>query len=170
MNGELKTEPPRPISPAEIASDWTEWGRRLLTQNQLPFSGDVSQWITAWGEAVGQIGLFNLNITGARDPAKERAIIKRYSYGHQLGEILAVLTPMADEFYSTDPHKRSALSPASRDDYESFVSMRDGIQELKNNSPSTVQQIVEAIKRMKEKSPSTYRRTVDELVDELKRL
>lgn len=86
---------PPPASPAPDGVPMLPWTAWMGTaQNALPLSGDVSQWIRAWGEAVGQVGLFNVNIAGAGDPQLEKRIGAIYSYGRQLGRVLDVLTPL----------------------------------------------------------------------------
>lgn len=87
---------------ADFWTTWLGWLTRLMAEDRMPLSGDVTQWIRAWGEAVGQIGLFNFNYAGSSDPQTERRIGSRYSYGRQLGRMLEVLVPYfqkhADEF------------------------------------------------------------------------
>jgi hypothetical protein len=87
----------RPTSLLDLWQVWLEWMQRLLMENHLPLSGNVEQWIRAWGEAVSQIGLINVNLAGSNDPRLEQAIVKKYSYGSEIGRILDVLTPLVSK-------------------------------------------------------------------------
>lgn len=82
------------VLPFDLRSAWDDWVRNLLAENRMPLSGDVKQWIKARGEVVGQVELFNDNIENSSDPATERAIVSKHSYGRQLGRILDVLEPL----------------------------------------------------------------------------
>ncbi|QET04845.1 hypothetical protein FOB72_22475 [Cupriavidus pauculus] len=80
-------------SPPDPWALWLAWASPTLAGERAPWSGDVTQWIRAWGEAVGQVGLFNINYAGSSDPQAERRITGRYSYGRQLGRLMDVLVP-----------------------------------------------------------------------------
>jgi hypothetical protein len=95
MNREA-TPDPDSLPMQALQAAWLAWAAGLLKNNQMPLSGNVDQWIRSWGEAVSQIGLFNVNIAGSGDPALENDIVSRYSYGRQLGRILEVLAPLVD--------------------------------------------------------------------------
>lgn len=80
-------------SPPDPWALWLAWASPKVASERSPWSGDVTQWIRAWGEAVGQVGLFNINYAGSSDPQAERRITGRYSYGRQLGRLMEVLVP-----------------------------------------------------------------------------
>lgn len=67
--------------PLDLWSGWDDWVRNLLAKKRIPLSGDASQWIKAWGEVVGQVGLVNVNIVNSSDLATQRAIVSKRSYG-----------------------------------------------------------------------------------------
>jgi hypothetical protein len=96
----MKREFPLPVADAQTPQAlhllWIEWTRSLLRTNQMPLSGNVDQWIRSWGEAVGQVGLLNVNIAGTSNPELEEEITSKYSYGRQLGRILEVLAPLVE--------------------------------------------------------------------------
>jgi len=101
-----------------------------MINNQMPFSGNVHQWIEAWGQAVGQIGLFNVNMWNSRNPATERAISTKYSYGRQLGRILDVLTPLVAE----NGERLCEQEMLKREDLNEFRDMVKGIYSAKRRS------------------------------------
>jgi len=97
MNRELPANAVDAPSAQALQALWLEWTRSLLRTNKMPLSGNVDQWIRSWGEAVGQVGLLNVNIAGSSDPALEKEIAANYSYGRQLGRILEVLAPLVEQ-------------------------------------------------------------------------
>ncbi|PWK33740.1 hypothetical protein [Cupriavidus plantarum] len=89
---------PEIVNGASSPDPWQAWlAWALLHNERSPWSGDVTQWIRAWGEAVGQVGLFNINYAGSSDPQAERRITGRYSYGRQLGRLMDVLVPFLEK-------------------------------------------------------------------------
>lgn len=80
----------------QLTQAWVEGACTALRANRWPLSGNVSECISAWGEAVGQFGFLNVNLAGARDPLLERTITQSYSYGRQLGRMLDVLAPLVE--------------------------------------------------------------------------
>jgi len=80
-----------------LQAAWLEWTTKLLRTNRMPLSGDVEQWIRTWGEAVGQVGLLNVNVAGSGNPGLERDITSTWGYGRQLGRILDVLAPLVEK-------------------------------------------------------------------------
>lgn len=126
----------------ELGQAWVKGATDLLAHNKLPLSGDVSQWISAWGEAVGQIGLFNINTVNSGNPRLERDIGINYSYGRQLGRMLDVLTPLvlASETKLIDEQKR-----------KEYLTMVDDIQKLKDAKIRTKDDIVKDVDRWRAK-------------------
>lgn len=114
-----------PLGILEFQRAWLDAATQAV---KMPLSGDVSQWIRAWGEAVGQVGLVNVNYAGSRDPQAERRITGRYSYGSQLGRILETLAPYVRKHQ--DEFGRQAGTQAVAD----FLRMADEIRELKQAS------------------------------------
>ncbi len=94
-----KANPPKvnPTSLLDLWPVWLGWIQRVLDGNRLPLSGDVEQWIKAWGEVVSQIGLLNVNVAGSGDPQLEKTLSSRYSYGRELGRMLDMLAPLVSE-------------------------------------------------------------------------
>lgn len=130
----------------EIGQAWVKGATDLLAHNKLPLSGDVSQWISAWGEAVGQIGLFNINTVNSSDPRMERDIGINYSYGRQLGRILDVLTPMVASYeQSADAGK---MDPQKLKEFKDMVAH---IQRLKDAKTPSQADLVRDAKRLSAK-------------------
>jgi hypothetical protein len=148
------------IDRSEFWTAWDAWLRRLAFADHLPFSGDVEQWIKTWGEAVSQIGFYNVNIGNSRSPATENAITSRYSYGRQLGRIMDVLTPLVEK-------DAAMLAPKLLDDYREMVSEIESLKRRKGTTPS---EIVNVVKRWPKQSPQTYRDDLNELLAQLQAL
>lgn len=129
-------------------------------ENRLPLSGDVKQWIKAWGEVVGQVGLFNVNIANSADPAAEHAIVSRHSYGRQLGRILDVLEPLV----------LKNCSLIDEGDFDDFEKMVKEIRCLKPDKCLSPEQVVDAVRRWPEQLPNTYRQDIDTLTDQLRKI
>ena len=55
---------------------WIRWAERLMVENRLPLSGNVDQWISAWAEAVSQIGFFNVNVAGSSVCQEAASVVK----------------------------------------------------------------------------------------------
>lgn len=127
----------------ELGQAWVDWLESLLHHNKLPLSGDVSQWISAWGEAVGQIGLFNINTVNSANPRLERDIGINYSYGRQLGRILDVLTPMVATYANTPEGKQ--LDQKKLGEFEAMVA---DIQKLKDAKAPSKEDIVRDVSRL----------------------
>jgi len=121
------------------------------------FSGNVTQWIRAWG----QIGIINVNYAGSTDPQAEHRISGRYSYGRQLGRITEVLRPFVEE------HRIDFKDEVSKKALKDFTDMADDIAELKQAS---VDEIFVRVRQWK-KSPGFDRKLNDllKLLDDLKK-
>ena len=128
---------------------WLDWTRSLLKTNQLPFSGNVDQWIRTFG----QVGLLNVNIAGSGNPELEKEIASRYSYGRQLGRILAVLAPLVED-------RKDLIDEHARDEFDEMV---HGIAGLKRAS---VDDVVAQVKAWQASSPR-FREDLDALLREL---
>lgn len=111
----------------DLLDAWQGWARSMSQANRLPLSGDVAQWIRAWGEAIAQVGLVNINVEGTADPRFERDISRDYSYGRQLGRMLDVLLPLAE---ASEAALRQQIGDARYDD---FTSMARDIQRRKDS-------------------------------------
>lgn len=122
--------PPSPLDPQTYLDLYGTWLRSLgrTLEVQQPLSGDVTQWIRAWGEAVGQVGLFNFNIAGSSDPQAERRIGSRYSYGRQLGRTTEVLEPYVRA------HESAFREAAGDEPVDDFLEMTDDIRRMKQAS------------------------------------
>lgn len=129
---------------AELSRAWVTWLERLMQENQWPLSGDVAQWIHAWGEAVGQIGLFNINTVGSPNPQLERSIGLRYSYGRQIGRILDVLTPLV---LANEALFETRMGQKRLTDFKTMVS---DIQQLKQSDARTFDEIVREVSSWRE--------------------
>lgn len=120
----------------EIQRTWLD-GMKSLVVNS-PLSGDVTQWIRAWSEVVGQVGLVNVNYAGSRDVQAERRITGRYSYGSQLGRIMELLVPYVTK------HEKDFTDPSHPDAVKDFLKMANEIGELKQAS---VEDVVEKVRQ-----------------------
>ncbi|HEX2531877.1 MAG TPA: hypothetical protein VHK70_10480, partial [Burkholderiaceae bacterium] len=89
-----------------------------------PLSGAVTQFIRAWGQAVGQFGFFNINMVNSGSPETEKEILADFSYGRQLGRILDVLTPIAKEHQ----HSSSIENRINQKDLEDYLEMEEKIR------------------------------------------
>ena len=121
-----------------LQSAWVKWAERLMDDNRWPLSGNVDQWIRTWGEAVGQVGLFNVNVAGSANPQMEKRIGSQFSYGRQLGRMLDVLKPLVDA--SQDTVRDAAGEKALRD----FIEMAETIGAMKHHA---VGDIVDEVSR-----------------------
>ncbi|MGM9491171.1 hypothetical protein [Ideonella sp. YS5] len=119
---------------------WLQSLARAL-EARSPLSGDVTQWIRAWGEAVGQVGLFNLNIAGSSDPQAERRIGGQYSYGRQLGRLTEVLEPFVHA------HEGEFRKEAGDKAVDDFLKMVADIKKLKQAS---VEDIVAKVRQWRD--------------------
>lgn len=121
-----------------ITAAWLQCQARVLGQVNLPLSGDVTQWIRTCTEAVAQVGLLNVNLTGTRDPQTERRIGAQISYGRQLGKIMDVLVPLAQQQQATLFSEGDA-----KDRYDGFRGMVTEIEQLKRRSADALVQDVQ---------------------------
>lgn len=125
-----------------LAAAWLQCQQRVLGQVNLPLSGDVTQWIRTCAEAVAQVGLLNVNLSGSADPQTERRIGAQVSYGRQLGRIMDVLVPLAeaqsDLFQAPDERQRR---------YQDFLDMAREIRQLKRRS---AQALVDDVQRWRD--------------------
>jgi hypothetical protein len=140
MPAAAEDTPPSPLDPQtylDLLGTWLQSLTRSLEVRQ-PLSGDVMQWIRAWGEAVGQVGLFNFNVAGSSDPQAERRIGSRYSYGRQLGRMTEVLAPY---IRANEDAFRGAAGDKPVDD---FLKMESEIRRLKQ---ATVEEVVTKVRQ-----------------------
>jgi hypothetical protein len=135
----------------DLWSAWMKWMEGLLVNNQMPLSGNVTQWIDVWGHAVGQVGMFNVNLGNSADPETEKEINRRYSYGRQLGRILDVLTPMVET-------QKSALAakPGMQRKLDDFEAMVADIAAAKHGQRVTVAQMLEAVEGLRQDYPAEH--------------
>ncbi|HEX6362050.1 MAG TPA: hypothetical protein VFZ93_03785 [Albitalea sp.] len=132
-----------PLAFVTLPFAWATSMQRLVLENRLPLSGDVNQVIRACGEAFAQVGLFNFNIAGAKDPALEKEIGAEYSYGRQLGRIMDVLAPLVHErraLFQADPERSKEL-----DDFEAMAAHIERMKKARG-----VQGIVDEVKGWRE--------------------
>ena len=80
------------------------------------------------GEAVGQVGLLNVNYAGSSDPQAERRISGRYSYGRQMGRMMEVMGPLVKR------HEAQFRSEVGDKAVREFLEMVDDIATLKQAS------------------------------------
>jgi hypothetical protein len=116
---------PDPAGLLQFQRAWLDTATSLM---KMPLSGDVSQWIRAWGEAVGQVGLVNVNYGGSRDVQAEQRITGRYSYGSQLGRMMEVLAPHVQR------HQAEFSAESGTEAVKDFLAMADEISALKEAS------------------------------------
>lgn len=121
---------PSPLDPQTYLDLYGTWLQSLARSLEVrqPLSGDVTQWIRAWGEAVGQVGLFNFNVAGSSDPQAERRIGSRYSYGRQLGRTTEVLEPYIRA------HEAAFRKAAGDKPVDDFLGMAKDIRQMKQAS------------------------------------
>jgi len=129
------------FDPAWIVQLQRSWIEGATGMMQLPLSGDVTQWIRAWGEVVGQVGLVNVNYAGSRDPQAERRITGRYSYGSQLGRLMEVLAPYVRK------HQDEFGGEAGASAVSDFLQMAEEIRDLKHAS---VEDLLEKVRQWQE--------------------
>ena len=142
--------------PLAFPAVWAEWMDHMLGKSRMPLSGDVSEWIRAWGEAISQIGLINVNIEGSADPKLEKRISSHYSYGRQLGRMLDVLIPLVEA------NEALLVKKVGDKDLAQFKQMAADIQRLKRSS---VADIVSEVRRWK--AAPTFAKDLAELQREL---
>jgi hypothetical protein len=128
QNGESETAVPPLADPFGLAAFQRAWLDSATALMKAPLSGDVSQWIRAWGEAVGQVGLVNVNYAGSRDVQAEQRITGRYSYGSQLGRMLEILAPHVRQ------HQAEFSAECGPQAVEDLLAMADEIVALKEAS------------------------------------
>lgn len=128
QNGEGETAVPSVADPAGVAAFQRAWLDSATALMKWPLAGDVSQWIRAWGEAVGQVGLVNVNYAGSRDVQAEQRITGRYSYGSQLGRIVEILAPHVRQ------HQTEFSAECGPEAVKDLLAMADEIGALKEAS------------------------------------
>jgi len=149
----------------ELSREWVNWLERLMLENKWPLSGDVSQWISAWSEAVGQIGLFNINTVGAANPQLERRIGLHYSYGRQIGRMLDVLTPLVT---ANEAMLEKTVGEKKLNDFTAMVS---DIQQLKRLNSQTTDDIVREVNSWRESlTPDEFNQRLQGLLNRLNHL
>lgn len=113
-----------------VIDAWFDWNRRMLEKNEWPFSGNVYQLIHAMGEKIGQLGMFNVNLVGSKNPEVEWSLLARWSYGRQLGRIIDVLAPLVDackdEGWAKVPEVKGAIS--------AFEDMEKEVREVRKSA------------------------------------
>lgn len=86
-----------------LPEQFWNWWAALPIYTRMPWSGDVTQAIRAWGMAMGQMvgqkGMINLNFQkSSSNPGAEAYVTEDIaSYGRQLGRILDVLAPLVEQ-------------------------------------------------------------------------
>jgi hypothetical protein len=155
----LPTEPSTEPNPFHLMGALLAWPGASEWQQRMPLSGDVSQWIRAWGEAVGQIGLLNINYAGSSDPGAERRISSRYSYGRQLGRIMEVLAPLVKS------QEAQCREIAGDDAVKEFLEMADKIAAMKQPSVDEIVGKVRAWRRTRD-----FKQRLDGLISQLEAL
>jgi hypothetical protein len=148
---------------------WTaslKWMEALMVNNQLPFSGNVTQWIDVWGRAVNQIGLFNISLDNSADPELEEEIYQDYSYGRQLGRILDVLAPIVAA-QKEQLLQKDAVSARKLADFEEMVS---DIQIAKSERHLSATEIVEALNELRNGAASQLKDKVEKIDQSLAEL
>ena len=155
-----------PDRTAGLSNPWFAWNNMLAEQFKLPFAGDVTQWIKAWGQAVGQIGFLNVNLGNSADPSVEKEISGKYSYGRQLGRILDVLAPLVNE-NGARLCENGSLDERDLDDFQTMVG---DIKIVKMAKRPSVEAILLAIERLRRDFPETKRQDFDAIVGQLKAL
>lgn len=112
-----------------------EWQRELMKKNMFPLSGDVTQWIHAMFERIGQLGLFNISLHNSRNPDLEKSIHAKWSYGRQIGRIIDVMGDIL-EAYEGEITKKGSEKLKKADieklkaSIEEFKSMREDLVKL----------------------------------------
>ncbi|MEX3953453.1 hypothetical protein AB4Y45_44230 [Paraburkholderia sp. EG287A] len=128
-------------------------------QYNYPLSGAVDQ---------------TMKLLGAGNPQTEIAITQKFSYGRQLARILAVLEPMARDFYSHNPDLK-------QEPLRDFDQMLSDIKELRSTSSAgrperlcTASDIADVMKRWRDDSKhyayraklEEVRTSIEQLIDE----
>jgi hypothetical protein len=150
---------------------WLKWIEALMINNQMPLSGNVSQWIEVWGHAVGQVGVLNINMDNSGNPEAEEEIFKEYSYGRQLGRILDVLAPIVKE-HAPQLLAEGTLKNSKLDD---FNRMATDIEATKrdaaiNRRYRTITEIQEALEVMRNSFPSEFYDSFEPILQHLEAL
>jgi hypothetical protein len=159
MNSNEAQAAPSALDPQtylDLYGHWLQSLGRTLDARQ-PLSGDVTQWIRAWGEAVGQVGLFNFNVAGSRDPQAERRIGSQYSYGRQLGRMTELLEPYVRE------HEVEFRAASGEKAVKDFLTMASDIKKLKQAS---VEDIVDKVRQWRDEPD--FEKKLGELLAQLK--
>jgi hypothetical protein len=156
---EAQAAPSAPAAPPGYPDLYGLWLQSLARtlEARSPLSGDVTQWIRAWGEAVGQVGLFNLNIAGSKDPQAERRIGSQYSYGRQLGRMTELLEPYVSA------HEAEFREASGEKAVEDFLKMASDIRKLKQAS---VEDIVAKVRQWRDEPD--FEKKLGELQAQLK--
>jgi hypothetical protein len=150
-------------TPRALQAAWLAWAMGLLKGNELPFSGNVDQWI----RTTGQVGLLNFNITGSGDPALERDIGAKYSYGRQLGRMLDMLTPLVEK------NRALLVDEAGEAAVQAYEQMTEDIAKMKlksvadvvtavkgwQSSPDFAEQVTELLQQLQALVPAVPRKT-----------
>lgn len=131
----------------ELWRSWLGANAALFTTFNAPLSGAVTQFIRAWGQFSGQVGLFNIHLGNSGSPATEVDVLTEFSYGRQLGRILDVLTPIIQN-YSQSPSSQPKIDRQQLDDYLYMVKEID-----KTKEKNSLFWHLNAIDELRKKSP-----------------
>jgi len=142
------------MRPLDFYAPLREWTNQLHEIREA-FSGNVTQWIRAWG----QIGLINVNYAGSTDPQAEHRISGQYSYGRQLGRIVEVLAPYVEAH-------QSEFSKAV--DEKALNDFRDMAADIKRLKQASVSEIVARVQQWQ--GADDFNQKLDELLISLKAL
>jgi hypothetical protein len=99
-----------------------------------PFSGSVTQAINPWSwsydNAVGQVGLVNINMGRSSNPQLEQRILDEVgSYGRQLGRVSEALEVVLDQL------KLGRLNDEQKAAMDDFRHQMDEVKRLKAKAP-----------------------------------
>ena len=116
----------------EVRDAWVSAVRRSFGQDHLPLSGDVTQFIRAWGELFAQVGFVNVNNTNSSDPELERRITTHYSYGKQLGRTVEAMA----SYLQAHQGELKDGPDAQKEGVDDFLAMAREISGLKKKRDS----------------------------------
>jgi hypothetical protein len=150
----------------EMWMSWLNGLNKQVARNYLPLSGDVSQWIDAWGQSFGQVGLFNVNLINSKSPATEKEISSKYSYGRQLGRILDVLVPLVKE----NGERLADEGKLNDEDLHDFLDMAQDIYSTKMKTTSSINSMLDTIQMVRGDFPSHYQQKFDQIINILHEL
>jgi hypothetical protein len=147
----------------DLAALWAAWLRPWGIH--APLSGDVTQDIeTSLVRSLSdQLGLVNISLTGAGDPALERRIVEDVaSYGRQLGRVLDALDVLIRHASPAEypPDDRRAL--------DALRSLREEVEGVKRRAASAeLDRLVDGVRALR-RDPEANRAALDRLEDALR--